>query len=63
VKGPKLVHGHRFEIRTFHFLLNSPDGDQRAGPSGVGAPVNVDALAKSYHRTRREQNFRQDRIM
>jgi len=20
MKGPKLVHGHRFEIMTFHFL-------------------------------------------
>jgi hypothetical protein len=25
--------------------------------------VNVDALGKSYHRTRSEQDFRRDRIM
>ena len=44
----------------------APAGDQGAGPSGDGVPVNVDALGKSYHRIRREQiriNFRRDKIL
>jgi hypothetical protein len=46
-------------------MKTPPNGAKRAGPSGDGVPVNVDALLKSYHRIRREQiriNFRRDRI-
>ncbi len=47
-------------------MKTPPDGAKRAGPSGDGVPVNVDALLKSYQRIRREQiriNFRRDNIL